>query len=832
MGAYSNFLLKHSTWILLFAVISTAGVAIFGFGAFGRLATQGFEDSTSESYKTAKLFAKNFDVIDSAILAVLEHPVWGVDDVEFRNATMLFVQEMSSLPIFGVMSYISHPENVWLISDNRMKALVTFNQLTNYTGTITKKQLENQIHGNPLEASFFDRDLLSAEIGETILQDLVRAEISTLPIVLIFVILTFQGVVAAAPAFGTAAIAIVWSLALLRLTNMGTDVSEFAINVVTLTGLGVSIDYSLFIILRFREERMKRPKEDVTRALDRVIATSVRTVLFSAITVAFSLTGTFFFNEYYVYSMGLAIIFVVVIAAFASCTVLLTILVRFDKAIFRLSTTDMINYVHERMFTAGCRKTMAAISPSTSGKIEDGWWYRATLFSIRFAIPLCVLIIAGLAGLLSVFVSEAVFGATTVDVLPESSSVRHAADTISNEFTLAGRANLQVYLETKLSRGVWTADFLTEMDKFATAIEQHHQVSSVSCMVRVGPPQDVSVFIGAYAPYLTDTTLTSDLYEPYFLTNMDKIARVSISLNTHTTSKPSKEMVRQARILLTSLFRDANGTSLLQTHGVAGLPAVTYDLYLDIGKQLPKWFATMMVTIFVLITAMTRSVVLPLKAIATALLSLAATLGVLVLVFQKGHGHQLLNFTSTGDIDGLQLIFIFSLAFGLSMDYELFILGRVQESYEKTHDLKIALATGIQGSGRAVTMAAVLLAIVMASFISSSTSLLKMIGLGVALSIVVDATIVRTILVPGLMSMMGKWNWWAPQWLQRLLMRLNIAEQDLQDEADADGDADGSKTNSMAIELQHRDDNNNSTTSINNSNRHGVDTGTPKAILV
>jgi RND superfamily putative drug exporter len=439
---------------------------------------------------------------------------------------------------------------------------------------------------------------------------------------------------------------------------------------------GVSIDYSLFIILRFREDRTAFPEAPVVEAVDRVIATSGRTVMFSAITVALSLTGTFFFHEYYIYSMGLGIIYVVCVASLASLSILMTILIHFDLRLFRWSTDAIVASIQRKFSSAKATSLTQDDALKTPVRMEDGKWYRMTILSMKYAVPICILIIGGLSALLYVFVAEAEFGSPSVYILPKSSKVRYVYDTVSHSFSATGMTSLEIYLETLDNGGVWTPEFLTSLDEFASTIETHDNVASIQCIVRVGDPKPIADYITYYTPALNGNfSEVNELYDPYFLTDLDRIARVSVALNSSLYGSASKNMVKLARKLLSEMFIDSNGDPLLSASGVTGQTAQSYDLYLDIGNELPKWFGVMVSSIFLLLTIMTASVILPFKAIATALLSLCATLGVLVFIFQQGKGQDLLDFTATGTIDGQQLIFIFSLAFGLSMDYELFILG-------------------------------------------------------------------------------------------------------------------------------------------------------------
>eukprot|EP00299_Pterocystis_sp_00344_P020103 c9898_g1_i1.p1 GENE.c9898_g1_i1~~c9898_g1_i1.p1 ORF type:complete len:830 (-),score=202.40 c9898_g1_i1:166-2655(-) len=809
----SKWIFRYRTAILVTASIVTIGGAIFGFGAIGTLSTQGFDAKHSEAKKIEELCVDKFVSPIPDYFAILEHDHWLVNQTEFIDAYYQFKDAVKTLPVRSIVSAFDHPTTAdALISNDGTKAMVTIRRKDEHHGKILlAHDFKKAVHGNPLKITFSGKRMIEEEVSEVILEDLARAETFTLPVVCVVMVLAFQGVVATGPALAVAIFTIVWSLVSIRLVNYATPMSEFAVNVITLMGLGVSVDYSMFIILRFREEKEKFPNQDLVVLMNQVLNTSGRTVMFSAVTVALSLTGTFFFDEYYVYSMGFAIILVVIFASISSSILLPAILFVLNDKIFLLSTKEMSTAVCKRYSESRLRHLCSSQKCATkkivrspieknessatqsiesipvettpvdvknpAPALSDGIWYRLTMFTMKYATPLCIAIVAGLVGLLYVFVSEVQVASPTPMILPKSEDARYAYEITQKEFTTAGKTSLVVYLHTVEKLGVWDPQFLIQLDDFVSSVENLEHVTEVSCLVRFGLGKNVTNYLIAYAPYQTEPDKSSSLFDPFYLTNMDDIALVSISISSTKFTKSADRVLNNIRDLLDKSFYDDNGDRSIDESGVTGESALNHDMFQDVWEQLPKWLAVMMVSIYILLLLMTGSVFLPLKAIASAVLSLSASLGVLVLVFQRGNGEDVLEFTSTGQIDGLQLIFIFSLAFGLSMDYELFIVGRIQEFYEYSKNTRVSVASGLQSTARAVTMAAIVLAVVMGAFVSSRTTILKLIGVGVSLSIVVDATIVRVILVPGMMELMGSLNWWAPSWITRLVDRLNLKER-------------------------------------------------------
>jgi len=298
-------------------------------------------------------------------------------------------------------------------------------------------------------------------------------------------------------------------------------------------------------------------------------------------------------------------------------------------------------------------------------------------------------------------------------------------------------------------------------------------------MVRINKTLDLSMYLVIYSnPYAPQfASLTAEVKNPLYLTDLEFIARVSLSSSLPTSSPLLGHSVRDVRALLASSFKYQNGSSMLIASGVTGSAATQYDTNQDIQNTFPAFVAIIVSTMTFFVFLLTGSIILPFKTIAMSFLSITASFAFLVLVFQDNKSSKLITFNNNfGCLDPVQLLFIFVISFGLSLDYEVFILGRIQEVYERTGDNNYAIAKGISSSARSVTIAAVLICIAVGGFISSSIILLQMIGLGVGLTILVDASLIRCILIPAAMSLMGSYNWYAPKRVKDFIDRLGLKD--------------------------------------------------------
>ena len=537
------------------------------------------------------------------------------------------------------------------------------------------------------------------QVNEKVESDLQRAELLAFPILFLLSLLFFRSLVAAALPLLIGALAIVSTLLLLTVASELTSISIFALNLVTGLGLGLAIDYSLFVVSRYREE-MARSGPGMT-ALRRTMATAGRTVLYSSLTVAAALAALTVFPQNFLYSMGIGGTLVALAAALISLTVLPAVLALLGERVNSLSP-----------------KFLQRRADFDSRAATEGFWYRLSRTVMRIPGRIALGSAAFLVALGIPFFSIE-FTSVDAQVLPEDASARQVDSTL--------RAEFPPYRDTPVQLAV-TGDR-------ASAEAVAEQAAELPGAAAASRPQLVS----------------GDLWS------------VDVVSSTAPLEASSQDLVDSAREL--------PGETL-----VTGFTAGFVDLQDSLVEHLPLVLALVAVATFTVLFLMTGSVILPLKQLVMNLLGLSAVFGILVLIFQDGRFEGLLGYTSQGGLESTQPLLLFAVAFGLSTDYGVFLLSRIKEARDAGASDSEAVAIGLERTGRIVTAAALLFCIAIGAFVTSEIVFIKQLGLGTALAVLIDATIIRALLVPSLMEMLGKWNWWAPAPLRRVHARLGLSE--------------------------------------------------------
>jgi uncharacterized membrane protein YdfJ with MMPL/SSD domain len=543
------------------------------------------------------------------------------------------------------------------------------------------------------------------QVNKQVEEDLRTAEMLAFPLLFLLSLLFFRSLVASVLPLMIGGLAIVGTFLILRLASEFGSISIFALNLTTALGLGLAIDYSLFIVSRYREEIAKDgPGLAATR---RVLATSGRTVFFSSLTVAAALASLLVFPQRFLYSMGLGGALVALFAALISLTVLPAVLTMLGTRV-----------------NAGAPRFLQRRAEADARPDEHGFWYRLSRFVMRRPLP-----VATLSALLLIVLGLPFLGIkfNTVDptVLPESASARQAYDTVSDEFP--------PYRETP----IWVDVEGGGPKATATMAARVRRVPGVA---EVLPPQ----------PLRGDVT-----------------ALQVISANPFV-SEASQATVKAIRDVPAP-----PGATVL----VAGATADFVDLQSSLVSHLPIVLSIIVVATLVILFLMTGSVVLPVKSLIMNFLNLSAVFGLMVLIFQDGRLEGFLDYSSPGAIEQTMPILLFAVAFGLSTDYAVFLLSRIKEARDNGASESECVAIGLERTGRIVTAAALLFAVAMFAFATSQIIFIKENGIGTALAVLIDASIVRALLVPSLMELLGKWNWWAPAPLRRLHERIGISEE-------------------------------------------------------
>jgi putative drug exporter of the RND superfamily len=723
----AHFVVRHRRLIVLAAVAFMVIAGAFGGSVAKHLSSGGFDDPNAESTIARHLAETTFGGGSPNIVLLVTAADGSADSAASVAAGQALTARLAAEPgVVGAASYWS-TQAPPLKSTKGDKALV----LARLTGTqnevrtrIEELSPKYTAHDGaaPLSVTVTGEAEVFRQVGSTIESDLARAEAIALPITLLLLILVFGGLVAAALPLLIGGLTVLGTFLVLEVINRFTEVSIFALNLTTAMGLGLAIDYALFIVSRYREELAAGWSVD--DAISRTVRTAGRTVVFSAATVGISLSALLVFNQSFLRSFAYAGVAVAAIAAIAAVVVLPAVL-------------SLLGHRVNSLRILGRRR-----EPRTA-VAEHGTWHRIAMFVMKRPGRIAV---AGTAALLLL---GAPFLHTKLSlsdhrVLPTNATARVALDSMATEFGSRESSAAEVII------GNFSPDRTTELTTYATALSNVPEVGRVDTFV--------GSFIGGQLVAPADATSAR-----FQATGATWLAVVP---NVEAVSPAGERMVKHIRVT----------TSPFDNVRVGGPSAQLVDTKASLFHRLPYAALIIAAVTFILLFLMFGGLLVPLKALLLNMLSLSATFGAMVWIFQQGHLASTLNFTATGALDATTPILMFCIAFGLSMDYEVFLLSRIKEEHDRTGDNTKAVAMGLEHTGRIVTAAALLIALVFIAFATSGITFIKLFGLGLALAVLIDAFVIRTLLVPAFMRLAGEANWWAPAPLRRVQQRIGLSE--------------------------------------------------------
>jgi len=696
----ARFAVRRRRLVLVATLVFVALSIVLGTGVVKRLSGGGFNDPKAASTRAAQALTREFHSGVPNLVLLVKAP-GGVDAPAAAASGVALTQRLAAQRnVVDVVGYWTSGKPAVLRSKDGTEVMILARIAGPEDQATTRGQdISKQFTGRagPLDVRVGGVSVVYGAVKDRIQHDLSRAEMIVFPVTFVLLVLVFGGVVAALLPLAVGGIAIVGTLLVLRLISGVTDVSVYSLNLTTGLGLGLAIDYALFVVTRYREELARgRSFEDAIVASAR---TAGRTVAFSAMTVALSLAALLVFPMFFLRSFGYAGIAVVVIAALGGVVVLPALLAVLGP---RINTWQIFR-----------RK------PADT---THGFWHRTALAVMRRPIITGAAVIAILV-VLGLPFANVRFSLPDDRVLPASADVQQTQQMLRDDFT--GRTSEPVLVVAPSAH--------TTKPQLATYV---HRLSALPGVDAVQPHVTANGF------WLGIT--------------------------------PSVEAMSGAAKKLVHAIRDVPAPAPIL---VGGRSAELVDNQHSLGQKLPLAGLLIAAAMVLVLFLFTGSVVVPLKALVLNLLSLSATFGAMVWVFQEGHlgsviGHPIV----TGTLDTSMPILMFCVAFGLSMDYEVFLLSRIKETYDADGDNTTAVAVGLERTGRLVTAAAALIAVVWIAFITSGVTFIKMLGLGMALAVIVDATLVRGVLVPAFMRLAGDWNWWAPRPLRRLHARIGVTE--------------------------------------------------------
>ena len=800
---------------------------------------------------------------------MLESQDYNVTTEEFKTSYFQFENKLKhKFPVESFISYFNYTYETSLISENYHKTLVTCRLPSNIS---TKnpfpykyKQFEATTVGNPLKIKFAGTQLVNSAIIDVIATELIAIEFVAVPILLVLLVFAFGGIVAALVPIAL----ILWTLDMtfvaLHLVTIGFRVTNYTEDVTLIFGIGLAIDFAIFMQLRYTEERSlhkNNPSFTTLHAIDKLLKTSGRTVTFSAISLASILAGALQFNEFFVSTMVLAIIFPAIFAGIGALTFVPVLYILLGDNLYYLNTDYINNYVslqfNNLFFTKDGKlpsirnllhatneykqqieqdidlsnlkqqqdeenrqielmqtdtqtqsqpnkqlsviafedKTIATTNQihmsSKSNKImnlatitteaeDNDFIFQFILFVIKYAYLFFFLVMSCLVALFVIFVIQVKFSNTDIAYVPLHSDVRYVIDSSNNDFKSAAISSMNIFLQTNEINGTQDKLFLIELDKLTKSLSNVTHVTNVMSLMNI----KAGVTLHEYLTYYSDPynpyyyPFTSTLIKPFYLTDFNQITQLTVSLSLQLSDSDIPKTVHSVRNLVKNGFKNSiDGSSMLLRSGVTGNAAKQYDVVTDLKDTLPKFIAIIVILLFFFVLLLTRSIFIPFKALFVSIFSIFGSFCFLMFVYQDNHGSKTLQFYNPAKaIDPLQLIFIFVVAFGLSLDYEVFLMGRIQEQYEKTGDNNYSIAKGISTSSKSVTLAALLLCVAIAGLIKSQIMLLQQISMGIGLTILIDATIIRMILVPSILAIVGKSSWWCPEPLKTWLKNLGLEE--------------------------------------------------------
>ena len=691
-------------WVLLASAALVVTGIVWGTGVFGRLHGGGFDDPSSPSVQALERINAEFGSPTSDLIVLYSSETATVDDPAFADPVRRVLDRLAQREeVAQFRSYYTTQSPEFVSTDRHATYVAVYLRDGEDDAKLADVEtlrpllvadspsVETLVGGN---YAFLD------DANRLVAADIVRAEVISLPVLLILMIFIFRGLVAAATPLLVGVTAILGAFTVTRVLTSFTEVSVFAVNVITMIGLAMAIDYALFIVSRFREELAAGHAVPV--AIVRTVATAGRTVAVSGLTVAVALSSLLLFPMGFLKSMAYGGIAAVLVAMLAAVTMLPALLAILGPRINAL-------------------RVPLPARRQGSGAAQGAWARLARSVMHRPVVYLVVVSIVLLA-LASPFLRVR-FGGFDERVMPKDTQSRVVAERLASEFATGSVAPILVLLTNATQQGV---------ESFVAS--------------------------AAALPHATGATVTAKSGSSWL---------VAITYDGESTSPEAHDLVTAVRELPAP-----QGAEVF----VTGRPAGEMDQLASLRDHLPPMVLYVALVTFLLLFFAFGSVVLPLKAILLNAISVGASFGVVVWGFQDGHLADLLGFTVTGFLEPTNLVLMLAILFGLSTDYEVFLLSRVREEWDRRGNNTEAVAAGLQRTGGIITAAALLLIVVVAGFATGGTTSIKLLGVGTVVAVAVDAVLVRALLVPAAMRLLGRWNWWAPGPLARLYRRYGLSE--------------------------------------------------------
>lgn len=694
--------------------------------------TSGFVDETSKSYKTDQFLDKELGLRANRILISYSSEKLRATSALFKKKIKKSLSDLDRFPFKHDIIY-PNSQNKQISKDKhtsyvlvtfKLKEPLTQQQITQFR-TLIKKPAN-------MKMTFGGEPVFIEDVNLQTQKDLYNADIIAVPVSIIILILIFGSIVAALIPIilgGGAALIILTSLYFLA---QELTLSIFTVNIALLLGLCLSLDYSLFIISRFREELIRKKSVPVAMAV--TLGTAGKAVFFSGLAIFISLSVLLFFPINIIFSVGVGGLVAVFVAVFIAIIILPAILSVLKTNINRLP--------------------VRVLKQDADNNSHVWRWLAKKVVNhpiIYFLFILIVLLFLGYPFL------KVKLGITDTLVLPEHSQSRLFFNEYKTKFNEHELTPILLVVTSRHDK-ILSETSLSKLYDFAKKLKANTAIAEVNSIVTTDKTLSKKQYYYLYKSEKKNSN--QNIKELLKLTSKDNFTLMSIVSKYPPNSVKTKALITELKAM-----NPGRGLSLQ----VTGVPVNNSDVLAKITNLFPYALIWIIVLNYFILLILLRSIFLPLKAILMNIISLSASYGVLVFIFQEGYLHEYLNFSPQGMLDTSLLIIIFCVLFGFSMDYEVFLLTRIKEYYEQTNDNKKSIINGIDKSSRIITSAAIIVIFLCGSFMVADVLMVKEFGLGIAVAIFVDAFLVRTILVPSTMVLLGRWNWYLPQWLNKII---------------------------------------------------------------
>ena len=733
-------------WILIVLWVVGLGISLpFTISVGKVLNGSSFSLNGSESDRVDQLMTNKLHQNNSQVLVIFQAAQVAVNNAQYQQEVQAFSNKAKTLP------HVTHVVSGGTgLNRHSTFVVVTYDTTWDYVESHLSElrvMLPQQSAINPAHAYLTGGPVLDDAVSQITEQDVESAELVALPIALLVLFLVFRSLVAAFMPILLALVAVPVALAVIYAIALHLSTSIFVLNVASIIGLGISIDYSLFMTRRFREEltQGRTPQEGIAW----MVATSGEAILFSGLTVIIGFLGLLFIGIPFMTSFGIGGAVVVFIAVLAALTLLPAMLSVLGTRINALRLP-----LPARLGRRKARNVSLANGAASEERSFWGHWAETVMRR-----PILVLLVTSL---LLIGMGWPIFslniGSSDAAALPQSSEARQGFDILSAQFPAVNANPVSVIAQTPDGSSMLTATNLAKIAHLTQWLAAQAHVTNVTSLTHLPATPGSPAIPEAQLAQLYSTGAyqqNTGLQQFVSSTTSGNTTLITVDNNTKQDSVEGKAFIDQLR---NGDKAAGQGLTVL----VGGSQASSLDFTRALYGKFPLTVLFILLATYVLLLVMFRSVLLPLKAILMNVLSVGAALGMLVFIFQWGNLGNVLNFTASGFIDSAIPALMFCILFGLSMDYEVFLLSRMREEWLRTHDNRRAVALGLEKTGGVITNAALLFVIVTGAFTFTRLLITKEMGLGMTLAVLVDATIIRSLLVPATMRLLGKWNWWFP----------------------------------------------------------------------